>query len=154
MLVWCRYVCVYKPNASRRRTFFLAQKHAFVALTMKLSVKNIMIYHASFCQLTRLSWLEYWGRLSSLPGPIPSFPFRLMRWSNEFVIERVAFIKIVPPPRYWLRNSCLFPKTKTQHSLKGCFIEELCCYQNTDIIRKNYTCVLLNFVATNRHLCA
>lgn len=50
------------------------------------------------------------GRLSSFTiGPKSSRdPLRFKSWSNELVRERLAFMKMVLPPRYWLRNSLRF----------------------------------------------
>lgn len=61
--------------------------------------------------IDRVDLMRLWsssGEMLLLPSTKSLLPLRFSRWSNELVSERFAFMKIVLPPKYWLRNSDRF----------------------------------------------
>jgi hypothetical protein len=88
------------------------------------------------------------GRLSSFTiGPKSSRdPLRLRSWSNELVRERLAFIKMVLPPRYWLRNSLRF--SAVSWVWRDCFPSQ--CARSS--IMRNSFCSRRLDVSTPRNL--
>lgn len=84
----------------RPQHFITSQTKTQISLNFKLSwVFSFTLHNAAFI-----------GRLSSfiIGSKSSRDPLRLSSWSNELVRERFAFMKIVLPPRYWLRNSLRF----------------------------------------------
>jgi hypothetical protein len=74
------------------------------------------------------------GRLSSLRvAPKSSFDAFRFSISNELVSERFAFMKMVPPPRYWFRNSDRF--SAVSWTWRPCFISQ-CALRS--IIRNSF----------------
>lgn len=69
--------------------------------------KNLRMYIYLF---TLANVILFGKEFSLAAANIPMSSFELLlfiKLSKELVNDRLAFIKIVLPPRYWFKNSCL-----------------------------------------------